>query len=163
MSVPTRPGRGRKRSLRGKAAQGGTKAGRLQQVRTSEHDLILQLRARAWGGQGLGPWRVKGASSREQWGAQLDLRITGSQWLQLWEGGRGQRLQGGRLSSRPDVMGAQPRAVEVGEERVHERDIWEVGGAAYGKGLKVSLMTPKYVSRGVLTEVTSPDWLLSPG
>ena len=32
-----------------------------------------------------------------------------------------------------------------------------------GKGLRVSPVTPKFLSRGVLTEVTCPYWLLSPG
>lgn len=51
----------------------------------------------------------------------------------------------------------------MGEERVYERDIWEVGGVAYGKGLKVFLMIFKYVFRGVFIEVIFLDWFFSLG
>lgn len=64
------------------------------------------------------------------------------------------------LSSRPDMMGTQPRQWRWGK-RIRERDVWEVGWAACVTGSEVSLMTPKFLSRGILTEETSPDWLLS--
>lgn len=37
--------------------------------------------------------------------------------------------------SRPNVMGPQPRAMEV-EERIHERSMWEVGWAALWERVK---------------------------
>lgn len=37
-----------------------------------------------------------------------------------------------------------------------------MGWAVYGIGWRVSLMTPKFLSRGVLTELISLYWLLGP-
>ena len=50
-------------------------------------------------------------------------------------------------------MGAEiPREGHVG---------W--GGGMWETGLKVSLMTPRFLSSMALIEVTSPDWVPTPG
>lgn len=111
-----------------------------------------------------GPGKTKGALSRKPPGAHLDLRIAGSQWLQPWRGRQRPEAPGreGGAGIRPDVMGTQAMTVEVGEEGIHERDMWEVGWQHVGKGRRC-ILTPSFCPVVFLTEMTSPHCLLSTG